>query len=675
MSVFQFPLTRFVFSFILGILCSSFITLNWFFLGLTFIIGTSFLFLLHFLSYKKLIYKYLFGVFILVMGFHLGISSCFFGKESISKNHYTNQIKEKEAFAYFKIIPTEKLKTNAYSKRYVAKVTQVNNKFSLGNILVSLPHSHHDLELSQEYEGILYCKKNKNLPSLFQFDYDRYLEKQGVYAKLYTTKETLKYTGKTEKNFTYYAHLFRKKIIALFIEKKFNQKELFIFQALVLGQQQDIDKETIEAYQYAGAIHILSVSGLHVGCLLLFLSLLLKGMPKTPFWSFVKCSIIILFLWLFALLAGFSPSVVRAVTMYSFVAFGIFYLRPTNIYYVLLLSLLFILLIKPSFIYDIGFQLSYVALFFIVWIQPKLRVLWQPRNKIVVYFWDILTVSFAAQLGTLPLSLYYFHQFPSLFFVTNIFILPLVSIILSLGIVVIVLGLFKVLPSFLILVLLWFIQLMNLIISKIAGLESFIFKEIGFNCFLLVSSYLCIITLVLWYEKKKIYRLILLFCSCVLFQLALIYFDYLQINKQEWIVLHQAKTSIFLERKQNTLIIYSNEITQENSNENYSIKSYLQENKIALININKQSDLFYFKGKKILHISDAKTFPLCNPDVLIITNTPKINFERLINQQKPKQIVVDGSNFKTTVFAIEKIALKEKIPFHFTGEKGPYIMK
>jgi competence protein ComEC len=120
--------------------------------------------------------------------------------------------------------------------------------------------------------------------------------------------------------------------------------------------------------------------------------------------------------------------------MFSFVAIGLHLKRKSNMFHTLLVSLLLILLFEPSFLFDVGFQLSYFALFFILWLQPLLGKIWKPENKITRYFWDILTVSFAAQIGTLPISIYYFHQFPNYFALANLGIMLFSGVILGGGI-------------------------------------------------------------------------------------------------------------------------------------------------------------------------------------------------------------------------------------------------
>jgi competence protein ComEC len=166
---------------------------------------------------------------------------------------------------------------------------------------------------------------------------------------------------------------------------------------LLLGQRQDISKELLTDYQKAGAIHILAVSGLHVGVLLWMLSFLFQPIERLPYGKFLKAIVIVLLLWGFAFIAGLSASVVRAVTMFTFLAIGQSFQRKHVVTYSLIASMFFLLLIKPMFIFDVGFQLSYLAVFGIVWLQPKLYAVWKPTFTWVHFFWQLCTVSIAAQ--------------------------------------------------------------------------------------------------------------------------------------------------------------------------------------------------------------------------------------------------------------------------------------
>ena len=185
----------------------------------------------------------------------------------------------------------------------------------------------------------------------------------------------------------------------------FKKSELAVINALLLGQRQAVSKELITDYQRAGAIHILAVSGLHVGIILLILSFLLKPIERMKYGTFIKTLCIVILLWTFAFIAGLSASVVRAVTMFTFLAIGLFFKRKYVVEFSFISSLFFLLLINPMFLFEVGFQLSYLAVFGILWTQPKIYSIWKPTFKIIDFFWQLCTVSIAAQIGILPLHL------------------------------------------------------------------------------------------------------------------------------------------------------------------------------------------------------------------------------------------------------------------------------
>src|SRR5690606_8574638 len=188
----------------------------------------------------------------------------------------------------------------------------------------------------------------------------------------------------------------REGIISRLRSYDFGPDELAIIQALLLGQRQEISQEIYSNYAAAGVIHILAVSGLHVGIILLLLNSLFKPLERLKAGRFLKLLLLLILLWSFALLAGLSPSVVRAVSMFSFVAVGMQLKRRTSVLNTLFISLMVLLLINPGFIRQVGFQLSYAAVFSIVLIQPHIYRIYKGELKIVKYFWGLLSVSLAA---------------------------------------------------------------------------------------------------------------------------------------------------------------------------------------------------------------------------------------------------------------------------------------
>jgi competence protein ComEC len=456
----------------------------------------------------------------------------------------------------------------------------------------------------------------------------------------------------------------------------FDKKALPVAMALLLGQQQDIDSNITKDYQYAGAVHILSVSGLHIGFIVLFINFLMRPIPNTQKGRFLKLSLSLLSLALFGILAGLAPSVVRSITMFSFVALGHYWRRSTNIYHTLVVSIFLILLFQPYFLFDVGFQLSYAALFFIVWLQPTLSKYWTPKNKIVQFFWDIITVSFAAQLGTLPLSIYYFHQFPGLFFVTNLLVLPLLSVIMLLGVIVMTIAAFSVLPIWCIKPLEWGISIMNSIIHWVASFESFIFTNISSTFILMIASYGLLIALILWWKKKSLIRTILVLSAIILVQIILIKNKLEFGNSKEWVVLNASKKTIICQRIGNEIEVISNGLQSEEIQKNMTLQNYATGTFSAITKESPLKNVAYFNRNRILILDNSSVYlPNNQADILLLTASPKVNLERILKNNRPKMVVADASNYKSLVNLWEQTCNQQKIPFHSTREKGYFYIK
>jgi competence protein ComEC len=190
------------------------------------------------------------------------------------------------------------------------------------------------------------------------------------------------------------------------------------------------DRETKDYFASTGAMHVLAVSGLHVGLIFFIIGFLLAPLKRIKVGMFLYPSLIILFLWSYALITGLSPSVQMATVMFSFIVIGGVLRRPVNIFNTLSASALVLILFNPEVIFEVGFQLSYLAVFGIVIIQPILSGIIEVKSKILKLLWDLLTVSVAAQLATFPLGLYYFNQFPNFFWLSNLFVIPGATIII-----------------------------------------------------------------------------------------------------------------------------------------------------------------------------------------------------------------------------------------------------
>lgn len=673
MIILQFPLARIGLFFILGLLLyqkgfqpNGFVVFIFLFVGLVGLVT------MHRYANKRNAFKS-FGWLVALLSVVLGLSTAAFHQDTRSRLHYSHLTEDQVPY-HFQLTLHEKLKSTKKNQRYVAIIKSINHRKSLGKILLNIRHSSQNTNIPigshLAVDGLLYHNKAPFNPN--QFDYSGYLENQQIYAQIYTLWPKLKIITTENTIWSKFSN-FRTKIIDNLKKSNFNETELAVMIALLLGQQQDIDPETLQEYQLAGAVHILSVSGLHVGFIMLFINFLLKPIPNTSRNTYIKLLIIVVALWSYGILAGLAPSVVRSVTMFSFVAVGQHLRRSVNVYHSLLVSVLLILLWKPSFLFDVGFQLSYLALFFILWLQPLIADFWQPKNKITRYIWDILTVSLAAQLGTLPLSIYYFHQFPGLFFVTNVLVLPLLGIIMVVGLVAVIIGCFGIVPKFVIVPLTMMIAIQNKCIGWVASWDALVFKNIGFTAAMLWTSYLVIIALGLWLQKPIYKKVVLAMVSVLLLQIVCLHNKWQSTNTQEMIVYHQKKSTMITERKNNKVILFGNDSIQNTIAKNQILQSYLTANFAKLTQRENLQNLYYFNTKKILLIDSSAAVPLnIKPDIVILVNSPKINLERFLSAYTPKQIVADGSNYKSYIRLWKATCHKAKIPFHITNEKGFY---
>ncbi|MFD0977659.1 ComEC/Rec2 family competence protein [Salinimicrobium gaetbulicola] len=633
------------------------------------------LFIGGFLRARELLFKdVFFGATTYLLFFSIGIFTATIHLPENQNGHYINQISsEKSSQApALKIKIREVLKPDLYNAKYIATVESVNSAPTHGKILVLLPK---DSTFQKWAVGdrLLVVSELRDIPKPLnphQFDYSRFMRIKGI------LKQTSPLTGSTaglaSKNGLFAgAYYLRNKIIDDLKENGFKQDELAIIQALLLGQKQDISKETYNNYAAAGAIHILAVSGLHVGIILLILNFLFSPLEKLKNGRTLKTILVIIFLWSFALLAGLSPSVVRAVTMFSFLAVGISLNRRTGTINSMFLSLLVLILINPLWIFEVGFQLSYMAVLSILLIQPLIYGLWWPPNRALRYFWGLLTTTIAAQIGVLPLGLFYFHQFPGLFFVSNLVILPFLAFILGLGFLVIILSGINLLPSWLSKFYSQVIEILNTFVSYIAGKESFLFKDVSFGFTDVLAFYVMLGFLFALAVSFSFRKLIATLTLTILIQSFYIVKAF-NPSEEKLVIFHQS-------RKTGLGKVAGSEMTflRASSSEEIPqyIRNYLIAEEIEKVQTAPLKNAIETKGEILFLMDSTGIFPKKKMDYLLLTGSPKINLERCLNDLSPKMVIADGSNYPSTVAAWKETCLEKEIPFHYTGEKGAFILE
>ncbi|OYX27574.1 MAG: competence protein [Flavobacteriales bacterium 32-35-8] len=676
MKLFNFAIIKLTLCLISGILIGYFF--EWPLTCTLYIISGLIIFLsISFIIAKKQFLKTIwFGLFAFLTMIFIGILAVNVHDEKNFKNHYTHFNFENDSLKTITFRVKEVLKSNAYYDKYIINILEIDDLSVRGKSLLNLQKDSSQAPL--KVDDILVTKTvlKDIAPPLNpnQFDYKKFLEKKYIYHQLFTNTSPLLKVQSEKKSFLGIANSIRNYINSKLKTYPFNPNELAIINALLLGQQQDISEEVYSNYTNAGAIHILAVSGLHIGIILLILSFALKPLESFKQGKLVKTTLLIFMLWGFAIIAGLSASVCRAVTMFSIVAIAMNLKRPTSIFNTLAISMFILLLIKPMFLFDVGFQLSYLAVLSIVIIDPLLYKLWKPKNKIIDFYWHTLTVTVSAQFGILPVSLYYFHQLPGLFFVSNLVIIPVLGVILGFGILIIFLALFNILPVFLAKAYGYAIHLMNRFVGWISHQEQFLFKDIAFSILYVFVSYVLIFSLIYFWKQKHYKSYGILLMSVLVIQGAFIYTKY-NSPENQFVIFHKNRFTLVGNVTDNVIHADSNFDSLMLSKDRI-IRDYVVGNHIKTIQNNTLKPIYMLNNKTLfvidsLGIYNIKSF---QPDYVLLIQSPKINLNRLIDSIKPKYIIADGSNYTSYLDHWEAICKKRKLPFHQTSKKGAFII-
>ena len=276
-----------------------------------------------------------------------------------------------------------------------------------------------------------------NQKNFDEFDYARYLMRRGISGTGYVaagkwiTLRSVQTNGTIHLRLRCLADSYREKVIALYRQLGFTGDELAVLSALTIGDKTELSESVRESYSIAGASHILALSGLHIGLLYAFLFFILRPVArKGRTGRCVRSVSLLVLLWAFAFFTGLSPSVVRSVTMFSILALADVFGRQPFSLNTLAVTAWLMLLCNPAGLFDVGFQLSFLAVASILLIQRPVYRLFAVRNRVGKSVWGLMSVSIAAQIGTAPLVMFYFSRFSVHFLLTNLLVIPLITIIL-----------------------------------------------------------------------------------------------------------------------------------------------------------------------------------------------------------------------------------------------------
>nr|MCU0394028.1 ComEC/Rec2 family competence protein [Thermoflexibacter sp.] len=416
-------------------------------------------------------------------------------------------------------------------------------------------------------------------------------------------------------------------------------------------------------------------------------------------WIFL--SITLFCLWFYAFITGLSPSVLRAVIMFSMLALANTFQRNTNIYNTIAFSAFLILSYDPYLLFSVSFQLSYLAVLGIIYFYPKLYGMWHIEDtfptmplwlfKPINFIWSVTCVSFAAQIGTFPVGLYYFHQFPVYFPLSNLVVIPLATIIFSGGLLIIILAWIPFVGQS----IGWFIErivwFQNEMLFLIEHLPKSVINGIDISLVENWLIYISIILVAMLFAFRKLSYLVGAFvCIFVIFVVQMQ--EYIEQRNQSLLYIFNSGKKLninLLEGVSNTLIADSsllyNDSQIRNLFYNYWANKGVAPEQVKYLNINDLGDsnflpiyqeegliLFIYKGKSILWLKTKIANHLPSADYLLISNNAVRNLEKL-DFSKFKEIIVDASNSYYNSQKLSLQAQKLGINLYAIHEKGAFI--
>lgn len=635
-----YPASRYLVLLISGILAYEYI--GWSFKVFIPILILCFLIGFISLRFKKI---YFFRHLIPVSFFFLGIILSGYHNHQERENHITNF----EDLGYSIVKIDSYTETKAKSYKVIAKVIAVYTEEqwsgASGKILL---YFNQEAGVFPKY-GEIYML-NGNLREIeapknpFEFDYKKYQARKNIYHHQFLRADDFKrLEEKSKQDIFYYANLANNYTHEVFSKVLDNQNQLGVAEAIIGGMRSELTGEVRNWYTQTGTVHALAVSGMHVGILFLVLNWILVKIlnpRRAPF-----LTLVLILLWTYALFTGLSPSVCRATLMFSVFQIGMFIRRDTNYINVLLVSALILLMIVPQWIYDIGFQLSHLAVLGILVLYPRINKLLNVKNKVLKYIWDITTVSIAAQIYTMPLTLYYFQQFPNYFLIANPMVSLLCFFILPLGFLVLILFKIPFIGAMLGVLFKYLIQLMIGWVYWVYKLPFAVSEGISFFVWdvVLLFAVLALFQAYLKSERLVYFKATLLGVS--LFFMIGSGIKFLQ-NKRKEVTFHfipKGQGLSYIDGR-NGVFFSSDSLVNEPLIYQYHLKNYY--NSSGVRNMEKvemgleENEIIRIGDLSIYWIKNAKNFRFTPADITLVSNN-SLNPEIEINNS---MIVLDGTN-------------------------------
>ena len=468
----------------------------------------------------------------------------------------------------------KKLNSNEKNKRYEVKILKVNDEINDLGLVLSVPKEEKELDFKHFYKAEIYLNKVKANAQDFGFDYQKYLGRKQIYFQGYAPNS---FQVAEKENLTLSEKIKQKRLEVLqnIDQAKLSEKSKEFTKGIILADRTEMDRETVEDFSKSGLVHILAISGSHMAIIFWLILLLLKPIFPANFRN-VPIVISLIFIWLFAIFIDFGSSVIRSCIMITAYYFYVLLQRKPDLLHAMAISGLAILIFDTNQLFDVGFQLSFIAVFGIFWLnEPILKYLPKPKNTVQNFLVNVVSISIAAQVATLPLVIYYFHQYSLISVIANLVVIPFSEVIIIFALLMTILLGFGFDISWLNTLYDSGVQLVLKVIHFFASLDVFFFKNIPMHWSEVIVLFSMIYFLRRFLTRHHLKSLIKVGFLVILFLMLRIGFNYYE-NSQSEILVHEFfKEKIISVKEKDKVVFFVKNSKNLEKQKKYIIEPYL----------------------------------------------------------------------------------------------------
>ncbi|TAH41539.1 MAG: ComEC family competence protein [Bacteroidetes bacterium] len=644
-------------------------------------------------------YRWLSGILI-----HLSIFTCAalvssLKKEITFKNHFSKNIQADAFLAELSESPLNK----GNNFRFEVEISTLKIGSDLHNVNGKcLVYVRKDSSLiNLEYgDQIVFLKRPLDIKAPLNpgaFNFQSWLRNKQIYHQVFLKSSEFIIIQKEQGSaFMRTAISWRNYLLKAIRKAGITGQEEAVLSALILGQDDEIDSELRQSYSTAGVMHILAVSGMHVGLIYAALCLLIRFPGKNRKFKWIKTVFLIICLWFYAMLTGLSPSVLRAAMMLTFLVVGISLGRSSNPLNILSASAICLFIIfSPNLIHSAGFQLSYLAVGGILFLYKPLHSIYIPKTWLTSQIWSILAVSLVAQVATFPLSLYYFHRFPNYFLLSNLLVIPLGTVVIFGGIIVLFFSWWPFVSLFLGKVLSTLIYMLNSSVAFLGNLPGSSTDSVYLSLAGMSLLYVSIILLTYYFLKVRPWYFLSFLLVMLFFYTLLLTTNFRSMQQKFMLVFHCPKqTYIQFFQGRNVIsvcdsLLASNAASRQRISENFMLERGVL-NELIISSENGFNECRMYRdliinlpfiqfGKDKLFLlsgSTAKYKPDSDSlDYVLVSLNPKVKPESWLEGVKCKTLIVDASNSPWKIEAWKLACERRGISFINVTESGAFILE